>query len=221
MVIPMKNIADMQSKFKFIYEAHLWTTGSGTGSLLCNNMPYINFLENFIYENNIQTVLDFGCGDWQFSQSIRWGDIKYYGYDIVPRVIQVNQEKYGCGKYSFHLFDGDLDSLPKTDLLICKDVLQHWSNANIQEFLAILPDYSYSLLTNCTEIVDNHEAMKGGDYLQNEDIPNGDFRKLDLQKSPFFVNGEVVFSYTNNTNFSNHQIEFFKKTVLVRGRTKT
>ena len=65
----------MKNEFTNIYEKELWGRGkgSGAGSRPKFNAPYISFLENFLRDNNIKSVIDFGCGDWQFSQYIDWG----------------------------------------------------------------------------------------------------------------------------------------------------
>ena len=65
--------------FDAIYKYNLWIFGSGSGSLAINNKPYIKYLKNFLKNNNIKTVVDIGCGDWQISENIDWTNIKYLG----------------------------------------------------------------------------------------------------------------------------------------------
>src|SRR5579871_398362 len=72
--------------FSKIYEANEWGYGSGVGSLPLNNVDYIKFLKLFIERNTIRSVVDFGCGDWQFSRFINWAGITYTGFDIVEDV---------------------------------------------------------------------------------------------------------------------------------------
>ena len=81
--------------FTEMYDKEIWGIGRGSGlgssSKYCR--LYIAFLEKFLKENNIKKVLDFGCGDWQFSQHINWGNINYVGLDIVDLVIKKNGQK--------------------------------------------------------------------------------------------------------------------------------
>lgn len=51
--------------------------------------PRIEFVRRFIKENSIKSVVDLGCGDWQFSPYI-YHDlfVAYVGYDVVLPVIQ-------------------------------------------------------------------------------------------------------------------------------------
>ena len=83
---------NIKNEFTNIYEKELWGRGkgSGAGSRPKFNVPYITFLENFLRDNNIKSVIDFGCGDWQFSQYIDWGNVNYLGLDVVDFVIERN-----------------------------------------------------------------------------------------------------------------------------------
>ena len=86
----------MKNEFTNIYEKELWGKGkgSGDGSRLKFNVPYITFLENFLIDNNIKSVIDFGCGDWQFSKYVNWGNIDYLGLDVVDSVIENNKKQF-------------------------------------------------------------------------------------------------------------------------------
>ena len=49
----------------------------------------IEFVRKFIKENAIHSVVDLGCGDWQFSPHIYHDlGVAYTGYDVVLPVIQ-------------------------------------------------------------------------------------------------------------------------------------
>ena len=86
----------MKEKFTRIYDKELWGKGkgSGAGSSLFANKKYISFLEDFLKSNNIKNVIDYGCGDWQFSQHINWEGVNYLGLDIVDSVIDSNKKKF-------------------------------------------------------------------------------------------------------------------------------
>ena len=80
----------MKNEFENIYLNNIWEHGSGEGSLPIHTKGYAHFLENFLTTYNINSVVDMGCGDWQFSRLINWGDAMYQGYDIVQSVIESN-----------------------------------------------------------------------------------------------------------------------------------
>src|SRR5262249_27223406 len=50
---------------------------SGFGSLVSSTATYRYIIEPFIRLNDVHSVLDLGCGDWQFSKLIPWDN-----YDI-------------------------------------------------------------------------------------------------------------------------------------------
>jgi SAM-dependent methyltransferase len=171
--------------FDQIYGANIWGCGSGHGSLPSVTKGYRRFLEDFLKTKRIKSVVDFGCGDWQFSRLIKWGDVKYVGLDVVPAVIERNNKKFASNTVSFRSIAGFSD-LPQAELLIVKDVLQHLQTDDIKAFLeTVVPNYPYALITNCVTPVG----------ILNREINNGDFRPLDLRKPPFEVDAEEVFSF--------------------------
>lgn len=179
--------ADRRNEFERIYSKGLWARDilgkgtSGAGSTLAATRVYRTYLQDFLAENRIRSVVDAGCGDWEFSQAIDWTGIDYVGLDIVPSVIAENQRRFGAAKVRFAVADIVRDELPQADLLLVKDVLQHLSNADIARFLAQLPRYRHVLLVN-----DVHP-----DTLSAEpaDTPTGRYRPLDPTRPPYSLPG--------------------------------
>lgn len=160
---------------------------SGSGSMLEQAMPYKVFLEDFLNENQIESVVDFGCGDWTFSQHVEWGNANYFGVDLVKSVIRRNQARFDASNISFACGDGASMDLPEADLLLCKDVLQHLSHEEILAFLQLVPKYKHVLITND---VDSHTLTS-----VNDKIATGEYHNLDLTKSPYDVKGWEVLTY--------------------------
>ncbi len=181
----------LRGKFEAIYANNEWKHGSGEGSRPENTREYVALLEKFLVDHKITSVVDMGCGDWQFSKDVRWGDARYAGYDVVGPVIRRNRRKYKSGKVHFRLYSGDPAELPAADLLIVKDVLQHLSNRAINDFLPQLSRYKYALITNCVN-------PRGP--TENTDIDHGEFRYLDLRLPPFHVKAQELLSYTHAIN---------------------
>jgi len=179
----------MQEAFEKVYATNEWHHGSGEGSLPRHTRGYVQFLQQFLREKRIKSVVDMGCGDWQFSRLIDWTGIQYHGFDLVKSVIDANTRQFSKPNIAFNRYDGDFSQLPDADLLITKDVLQHLSHANIMKFLPHINRYPMCLITNC---VNPH-----GETL-NKDIEDGEFRYLDMRLPPFNVHGEVVYEFTNH-----------------------
>ena len=168
--------------FETIYKKNIWIHGSGPGSFPENTIEYRVFLQKFLADFAIKSVVDVGCGDWQFSRFIDWSGITYTGIDIVASVIEKNNTLYK--KENIRFYHGDIVTYqpPKADLLILKDVLQHLSNKNILTILKKTKEYKYVLIIN--------------DYTEhNSDCFNGGYRPLNINNKPFNLHAQEVFSF--------------------------
>lgn len=114
-------------------------------------VEYRKLLQNFLKEKNIKSVLDFGCGDWMFSYLMDWDGINYLGIDCVKSVIDKNLDRFES-KNIFFECRSNIDFISEhsiIDLLIIKDVLQHWDSETITKFLdKQVKHYKYILITN-------------------------------------------------------------------------
>lgn len=192
-------MADHKDIFSKIYQNKTWSIFSlyplsGSGSTINNTILYRELLTKFIKDNNIKSVIDFGCGDWSFSKEINWEGINYLGIDVVPSVIEENKKRYSKDNIKFickNLFQPNneisLNDL-KAELWIIKDVLQHWSNDDISKFLNQLIKqkcFKYILLTN---------SYTNG---KNIDIKSGEFRSLNPNEYPLNVYKPKVIGFEN------------------------
>ena len=135
--------------FRQIYASDHWKGGSGEGSDVAVTEAYRRVLSAVLRGCDVETVVDAGCGDWQFSRLVDWSATRYRGFDIVPEVIESNRSAYGSENIQFDVADVRTEGLPGADLLVCKDVLQHWDELSIRVFLARhLRHYRYALVTN-------------------------------------------------------------------------
>lgn len=151
--------------FSSIYAENKWGTNpkSGFGSSLTVVQPYIDYLVRIIKNNNIKTVLDYGCGDWNFSKTINWESLvcSYIGADIVPEIIEQNK-KYETECIKFNVVT-DTWVFPGSDLIICKDVLQHLPNSSIAVLVqCFLVNAKYVLITNDFTDTDTKDCDFGG-----------------------------------------------------------
>jgi SAM-dependent methyltransferase len=188
---------DTRNAFEKIYRDADWGTNasgignSGTGSTMQATELYRRYLEMFMKEHGIKSVVDAGCGDWEFSQKIDWSGIDYRGYDIVAAVVEADKKRFGKEHVQFFVGNMIEDDLPAADLLISKHVLQHLPNADVKKFLdKQLKKYKHVLLTNGVNKV----------YLSglNKDIKPGDYRELDITRPPFDVPASKELTYWAN-----------------------
>ena len=154
----------MIEEFNYIYENKIWgddfnkyyNGSSGGGSEVDYNLhEYIPFTQTFIETNDIKIVCDLGCGSGKLIYNIfDILNIKYYGYDCYSKVILYNKIKYNEPKYNFIYLDffSNYNDIIESDLIILKDVLQHWKTTQIIYFLdkiIELKKAKYILICNC------------------------------------------------------------------------
>ena len=171
---------------------------SGHGSTPEYTEPYRKWLEAFCKDNKIQSVIDMPCGDMRVGGAVKWPKgCEYLGADIIGERIKDNRANFP--KLDFVHVDMQDWTPPPADLLIVKDCLQHWSNADIARWLQALKGatFRFALLINCAY----------GPTL-NSDTPTGGWRSLDMSLAPFGV-GEGVFEWGPD--------DHHKKVVLLRG----
>ena len=144
----------MESKFTDIYDKKKWGSKNGKGSSGSgsNCSPdtkwYISLLMRHIEETESKSICDMGCGDWEFSKTIDWSGLHYTGIDCVKSVIDNNRLNYEKDNIKF--IHGEAGDIPKGyDLVILKDVIQHWTDEQIEEILPqILSNNKYVFLGN-------------------------------------------------------------------------
>jgi SAM-dependent methyltransferase len=190
--------ARRKEAFEVIYAQRGWgvdehgNASSGTGSTMEATKLYRVFLQDFLAANRIRSVVDAGCGDWQFSQAIDWTGIDYLGVDIVQSVIAANQRRFGAPNRRFAVADIVRDELPPADLLIVKDVLQHLPHADITRFLAQLPRYRHVLIVN--------DVNPASLTAEPEDIAAGGYRPIDLTRPPHALPGTKMMSWRHGAH---------------------
>ena len=118
------------------------------------------------FTKSIKTLVDLGCGDFNIGSKLVENVKKYVGVDVVPELIEFNQSKFSAKDVTFKLLDITTDKLPKGDLVIVRQVLQHLTNKQIEDVLGkIQKSYRHFVLTE--------HLPKRKNFRQNVDIPTG------------------------------------------------
>jgi SAM-dependent methyltransferase len=165
--------------FTYIYDNNRWKnseTRSGRGSTIFHTENIRIWLPKLIADRNITSILDVGCGDWNWMKTTNL-NIPYTGCDIVPTIIEYNQRHYARENPAIRFFVANAveDPLPVADLVICRDVLYHLCYENINILIKKLARVSmrYLLITNCP-----WKSL-------NVDVKDGGYRPLNFLKNPF------------------------------------
>ena len=118
-----------------------------------------------INNKEIKKIVEVGFGD--YSLAIKYNipeGKKYIGFDVVESLMQKN-----TSFREFRLLKRIEDMKESGDLIIIKDVMQHWPNKEANYFMqTIVPRFKYALLTN---------DMTSG---QQRDITFGSHRQMNF-----------------------------------------
>lgn len=174
---------DNEARFSEIYRKRLWRgseSRSGFGSGEKSTASIRMHLPRIIKENQIATVFDAACGDFNWMKSVIPNlGVNYLGADIVKDCIELNKRLYSSEKINFVTLDVTKDPIPKSDLIVCRDVLFHLSNREVFSLLnnLIASNSNFILITS---------HLADGSFI-NVDIETGDFRRLDMFSEPFIL----------------------------------
>lgn len=102
---------EMKTKFENVkWHGHV----CGAGSVFENTEGTRNLLAQIVSDYNIKSISDAGAGDLSWIHATEWPhEVEYTPYDLIPRHPSVIE------------FDITSQVLPKTDLIICRHVLNH------------------------------------------------------------------------------------------------
>ena len=175
-----RQIDPISAAFDKIYRTREWGFGSGEGSNPEYATPYIRYIENFLKDKNIRSVLDCGCGDLQIASTVDWGEVDYLGIETSQEALALAETRIKPGLV---LKNTHISSQRwSRDLALVKEVFQHLPFFEIGRCLQSLSCCKYVLVTN---------DFPG----KAEDIPYGHYRPIDIRKNPLNVKAEPVLTY--------------------------
>lgn len=109
--------------------------------------PYVKFVNLFLLDKKLKSIIDLGCGDFNVGKNIYKNVNKYYAFDIVPDLIKTNKKKFNDKKIIFECKNFIDETLPKADVVIIRQVLQHLDNKSIIKILNKIKSYKYAIIT--------------------------------------------------------------------------
>ena len=142
-------MSDLRDVFENIMALNRWSGGesrSGPGSTLSYTCNLRSQLEIFLKTYEIKTFFDAPCGDFNWMKLLDL-PIQYLGADVVEDIVAENKRRFGNHSRSFTRLDLTGDTLPKVDLIFCRDCLFHFSFEHISSALGNMK--RSSPLKNC------------------------------------------------------------------------
>ena len=121
--------------FTSIYANEFWRRGgesrSGPGSRREATKRLRWELPELISCLRVKRMLDIGCGDFNWMREMQLSLELYIGVDTVFDVVLANRLRYGDVRRWFLMRDLTQHPLPRADLVLCRDVLIHFPDADL------------------------------------------------------------------------------------------
>jgi len=171
----------LERRFTEVYEKALWgddETRSGWGSKRDGGhvQTALEILRMVIPKYDILSIADIPCGDfnWQPLFLNDHAQVGYIGYDIVGSMIVDNKRKNPSRE--FRQLDITKEVPAKADLILCKDMLNHLTYADIRRAIGNMKRSSSTYLLASNDFT----------FPQNVDVVNegSNDRPVDILKAP-------------------------------------
>lgn len=181
---PLQMLGRLEDVFTRIYDSNMWETGesrSGPGSTMAETAWLREELPVLLRDLGIRSLLDAPCGDFNWMSRTQLDLDSYIGADVVRKVVDANNEKFGSSVRRFVHLDLLRDELPAADAIMCRDCLVHFSDSDVRKTLG-------------------NFRRSGANYLIATTYPGrgpsiniitGEWQPLDLQGAPFFLPAPV------------------------------
>ena len=200
----MQATSDLKERFR----RDMWPGGapetvSGAGSTLRYTHKMRPALSRLFSDLTISSLLDAGCGDFNWMRHLDLGSIRYLGLDIQDELIAENNRCFQVpGKRQFQVSDITRDILPPANLFLCRHVLLHLPFANVADlFENIMRSEFEFLMLSCYRNETNEDL----------DVP-GKSHQINLAKYPFrFPPALVEMRIPDwNQGFPVHMLQLYK-----------
>lgn len=176
---PLNDAAGLREKFSRIYTKNTFggsDSRSGAGSDMIQTAVIRHELPKLLQELGVNCLMDAPCGDWFWMKETTLGVPSYVGIDIVEKIVEINNARFGGPGRKFLCLNLAEDPLPQSDLIFCRDCLVHLSFYDIRRVIANFQrsQSTYLLTTTFTDRRKNVDL-----------VGKAVWRTLNLQAPPF------------------------------------
>ncbi|MFD4999082.1 class I SAM-dependent methyltransferase [Streptomyces buecherae] len=178
----------MRGIFGELYESDAWrlfpgseeanddVSRSGSGSSLNQTAALRRELPDLISRLGVRSLLDVPCGDFHWMSHVELGVDTYLGADVVPEVVERNQQRFARPGRAFRVLDITRSPLPRVDLVFSRDCLVHFGDADVRAALDNVRRSGSTYFATTTFTGRTSNAA---------DIETGGWRSLNLCRAPF------------------------------------
>lgn len=169
-------------------------SASGPGSSHAATQATRQLLRRSLRQRNIHSILDLGCGDWNWMRRLKLPDlgegleVRYEGWEASPELVAEFQQTHGRpGQIDFRLCDATTTGLPQVDRIIARDILFHMPLHLAQPLVErISRSCRFFLSTSFLGMAENSDIKS---YLP---IENWGFHRINLNAPPFGLTDHLL-----------------------------
>jgi len=172
-------------------EAGKRESASGPGSSLVTAEPCLKLLNEIVPEFGIKSILDLGCGDWNWMQNAAWRSdptVRYEGWEAHEALVETLNTSFGNERTTFRVGDLTTENFPKVDLIICRDVFFHLP-LHISEGVVKRIQANRGLFLSTSFLDEDSNTGIGRAYLK---IQNWGFYRINLDIAPFDIKSRRI-----------------------------
>src|SRR4051812_22830254 len=125
---------DRKVAFTAIHDQRLLGQHETTAGMTARVMSTRNVrkgLDNLIKGGFIKSMIDVGCGDFNWPSALALRGCNYLGIDIVDEFITANRQRYAAPNIHFEEMDIVAQVPPRVDLVLVRDTFGHFSATDI------------------------------------------------------------------------------------------
>jgi SAM-dependent methyltransferase len=178
-------VEEPEAAFTRLVDTFDWCPGPretpcGEGSFLKANEPVVRALQEWFTSYGIKSVVDVGCGDFHWMSGVDFTGMEYDGFDVVKKFVDALSCARGRQNIRFHHADAFKMKLPKADLYICKDVINHYTEP---EGLALMERI---------RAASRHFAAITFPGNRGPNVPKWKYRYIDFDAPPFSLGAPLA-----------------------------
>ena len=148
-------------------------------------MENFNKVNEYIKNNNIKSIIDAPCGDFNYMSNVDLENVIYLGLDVSKNAIEMCKKKSNKSNIEFKVFNLITDVLPKADLILIKDLFLHLSFADI---ITVLENVKSS---GCKYFATSRYSHGNEINIdKNSDLHS---RAIEITIKPFYFNFPIIF----------------------------
>ena len=196
--------------FKYIFESGYWQdyniknnqSISGKGSNINRAIFLKDSLKKFFKKNKIRNIIDIGCGDFNWMNSLlkEIDYDTYLGIDIVESLIKKNNKNFKNKKIKFitkDIVNDKMNYFTRADFILIRHVFIHLKNENIKKIINKIKKKEFKFLgiTSDPKLLINKDLKSEGRY-----------RDINLLIKPFNLNSHYEEIYESKNGIKDNVI---------------